>query len=599
MTLLFLDTSVLAEDVEVIHRVILNHGIPVITSIVLDELNHLKDSSNSSELVKANARKFFREIKNSNFEKIKTFPNGFGLVNEDNLSKVKFQNYEIYLIQRNNFNNQFNRVLDNDLKIIMTAKSYNGVILTLDNAFVSRAKLESVQCYFWDNSARKEKKNNVQKVPSLNNHPKIESYKIGTKVNNNGQLISLKYMPSIGENVIGIKSKKLYQLLKEGKSGGEGKIFEIKNEPSIVAKIYHKDKLTTNKLEKLTLMTSRNIAIEGVCWPIELIKNEKGEVLGYIMPKADGKTIQTQIMTKPALLRNFPTLDRKNLVELCIEFLYMVKNLHQLNIIIGDINPNNILINKKGVLYFVDTDSYQVENYPCPVGTVNFTAPEIQGKNYADFLRTKEHEIFAVTTMLFMLLLPGKPPYAQQDGEEQSKNIKAMQFPYPFGDKSTGKAPEGPWRNIWSNLPYKVKECFYGTFSDNKRHTIDELIKVMKDYDFLLAKKRANNALFPDTLKILDPIDICCSKCNKLHTVSEKKYKDRLNQGKNGMLCRDCLIEIRAKNIQNPTKKADDNKSRQPYKQTSTHQSSFHQISNSQYSNSNSFISNILNLFFK
>lgn len=598
MTLLFLDTSVLAEEVDVIQRVILNHGIPVVTSIVLDELNHLKDSKNGSELVKSNARKFFREIKNSNFDKMKSFPNGFGLVNDDSLSKVKFHSHEIYLIQRNNFNNPSNRSLDNDLKIIMTAKSYNGVILTLDNAFVARAKLENVQCYFWNNSPKKEQKNHNQRSsspPTL----KVEPYKIGVKVNNNGHLISLRYMPNVGENVIGIKSRNIYQLTKQGESGGEGKIFEIKNEPNIVAKIYHKDKLTTNKLEKLTLMTSKNIAIDGVCWPIELIKNEKGEVLGYIMPKADGKTIQTQIMTKPALLRNFPNLDRKNLVELCMDFLFMVRKLHDLNIIIGDINPNNILINKRGILYFVDTDSYQVENYPCPVGTVNFTAPEIQGKNYADFLRTKEHELFAVTTMLFMLLLPGKPPYAQQDGEEQSKNIRAMQFPYPFSDKSTGKAPEGPWRNIWSNLPYSVKECFYKTFSDNKRHTIEELINVMKKYYELLNKNHASNILFPDTLKILDPIDINCSKCDRVHVVSEKKYKDRQKQGKS-MLCGDCLIEIRARNIQGSSKKENDNKIRKPYINVSTHQQTPpHQKSNNPYSNSSNLLSNILNLFFK
>lgn len=35
-------------------------------------------------------------------------------------------------------------------------------------------------------------------------------------------------------------------------------------------------------------------------------------------------------------------------------------------------------------VYFVDTDSYQIEDFPCPVGIINYTAPEIQGKHFPE-----------------------------------------------------------------------------------------------------------------------------------------------------------------------------------------------------------------------
>ena len=93
----------------------------------------------------------------------------------------------------------------------------------------------------------------------------------------------------------------------------------------------------------------------------------------------------------------------------------------------------NLLVTEDSTnIWMVDTDSFQIENFPCPVGTVNFTAPEIQGRKYPEFLRSKEHELFAVATMLFMLLHPGKPPYSQQGGGSPSDNIKAMDFPYRF-----------------------------------------------------------------------------------------------------------------------------------------------------------------------
>ena len=41
--------------------------------------------------------------------------------------------------------------------------------------------------------------------------------------------------------------------------------------------------------------------------------------------------------------------------------------LHERNIIMGDINALNILVVSPTEVYFVDTDSYQIEEFPCPV----------------------------------------------------------------------------------------------------------------------------------------------------------------------------------------------------------------------------------------
>lgn len=99
-------------------------------------------------------------------------------------------------------------------------------------------------------------------------------------------------------------------------------------------------------------------------------------------------------------------------MTLCITILKKLKYLHDRNVILGDINPNNILVVSPTEVYFVDTDSYQIEGFPCPVGTINFTAPEIQRKDFSTFLRTIGNERFAVATLLFMIMLPGKPPYS-------------------------------------------------------------------------------------------------------------------------------------------------------------------------------------------
>jgi DNA-binding helix-hairpin-helix protein with protein kinase domain len=273
--------------------------------------------------------------------------------------------------------------------------------------------------------------------------------------------IKVSEMPTEGSNVY--TSKESIRLTKELGTGGEAAVY-LTNTP-YVAKIYKKDNITARKYEKIQLMLSKNIDCEGICYPVEIIYNSKREFVGYLMPQAKGQELQKSVFgPKPLFLKKFPNWKKRDTVELCVTVLEKIKYLHDRNIIMGDINPSNILVVSPKEVYFVDTDSYQIEEYPCPVGTNNFTAPEIQKKHFSGFLRTKGNENFAVATLLFMIMLPGKPPYSQQGGEDPISNIIKMDFSYPCGDNSNKKTPEGPWRYIWSHLPRYLKEAFYNTF---------------------------------------------------------------------------------------------------------------------------------------
>jgi serine/threonine protein kinase len=229
----------------------------------------------------------------------------------------------------------------------------------------------------------------------------------------------------------------------------------------------------------------------------------------------------------------------------CITILEKIKYLHDRNIIMGDINPLNILVVSPTEVYFVDTDSYQVENFPCPVGTINYTAPEIQRKHFSTFLRTIGNENFAVATLLFMIMLPGKPPYSQQGGEDPINNVIRMNFSYPFGDNSNKKTPDGPWRYIWSHLTYDLKEAFFNTFKknckyskENTRLSCDEWLSIFKYYLDLLdsgkfgEQDKMSEELFPTRHKKSPNINyVICKLCN--NEVPE-------TQCRNG-ICKDCL----------------------------------------------------------
>ena len=353
--------------------------------------------------------------------------------------------------------------------------------------------------------------------------------------------LAVTHIPT--ENEIVYTSRGPIKLESKVAAGGEGIIYTT-NTP-YVAKIYKRENNTKRKYEKIKLMLSKKIECEGVCYPVAALYNSNKEFIGYMMPKAKGKELQKSIFIKPLFLKNFPNWKKRDTVELCITILEKIKYLHDRNIVMGDINPANILIVSPKEVYFVDTDSYQVEDFPCPVGTNNYTAPEIQRKHFSDFLRTMGNENFAVATLLFMIMLPGKPPYSQQGGEDPINNIIKMDFSYPFGDRSNKKTPDGPWRYIWSHLTYDLKKAFYNTFrkggdysTEETRLTVDEWLPIFTYYLELLdsgkfgKQDKMSEELFPTRHKKNPKIEyITCKLCG--NEMPE-------NQCQNG-ICRDCL----------------------------------------------------------
>ena len=255
-------------------------------------------------------------------------------------------------------------------------------------------------------------------------------------------------------------------------SGGEGHVYAT--DTKFVAKIYRKDKVTARRKEKVLLMTKKELEYGGISFPVTPLFNRHSEFVGYLMKKAVGEELRTSVFCPiPAFKKKHPDWKREDLVQLCITILKKIDYLHSRNIIMGDINPGNILVNTPTEVFFVDTDSYQIEDFPCPVGQCNYTAPEIHGKEYNSFLRTIGNENFAIATLLFQILLPGKLPYAHAGGGKQNENILEMNFPYRLGENGNKNEPDGQWKYMWSHLTYAVKEAFYNTFQKGGMYTAE------------------------------------------------------------------------------------------------------------------------------
>ena len=219
------------------------------------------------------------------------------------------------------------------------------------------------------------------------------------------------------------------------------------------------------------------------------------------MPMAAGKELRRTVFIPPLMRTNYPHWTRLHLANLASKVVEAIDHLHALDVLVGDINPANIIIRSDSEVFLVDCDSYQVDRYPCPVGIPTFLAPELLKRDLSRTLRTNTHEYFALATLIFMILHPGKPPYSHKGGEDPSNNIRKRNFPYQRGDKGSHGVPDGPWRYMFSHLTYEMKEAFHGVFSDLEPIPASDWKRLLGKYQHALRNGYVSDDPFPREFK--------------------------------------------------------------------------------------------------
>ena len=297
--------------------------------------------------------------------------------------------------------------------------------------------------------------------------------------------------------------------------GGEGRIYKLKNQSSIrlLVKIYH-DRKKAEKLEpKIEQMVkvSKNIERDWIAWPLVMVYDRIGSFIGYVMKEKPGK-ILNNVMSPQIRNNNFQKWDRRKAVKTALELCNNLSFLHQNGIVIGDLNPRNILVNQKGAVALIDCDSYQFNVngniFYCDVITPECSPPElIISQNSSRNIRSIEHDNFSAAVLLFQLFMDGRNPFDHVGGDAPAKNIIDGKFPYGSRfeldenanltdikiDRPKANIPPGDWYKKWKGLPFIVKGAFIDTFmrghkKPNKRTTLSSWISVLSSYEYMLKK---------------------------------------------------------------------------------------------------------------
>lgn len=278
--------------------------------------------------------------------------------------------------------------------------------------------------------------------------------------------------------------------------GGEAEVYAVPSHPNAVVKLYHREALARRgaTLQKKIEAMSRDAALApckqepALSWPLFGVFDELGAWRGYAMRKVAG--VRLSVLAHAIAYReHFPNLDRPMLVGYLLSLLETVRKLHAQGVRLGDYNPANFLCHTgESRVSLIDCDSWQVEagghTFHCPVAAPDMLAPELHGKDLACVSRSLESEHFSLAILIFKVLMLGRHPFDAVGGQSPVHNIQRGHFPYGLG---AGGIPKGPWYNIWSHMPYRIKEQFVRTFKEGgsnprARTTVEEWIELFRIY---------------------------------------------------------------------------------------------------------------------
>lgn len=335
--------------------------------------------------------------------------------------------------------------------------------------------------------------------------------------------------------------------------GGEGIVYLTSHSDDLVAKIYHPDKIDATRREKLEYMVNHNPQISNLAWPCALLYEDGDNWVGYLMPKAPGKVLDDVVFHPGYKWNNIRDMgwSRRHLAQICANIAHTFAQMHRKQMLMGDVNPRNIVVDRDCRVYFVDCDSYQFAHYECPVGKPDYTPPEVhkrmreEGITEYRYIRTEYNEMYSLAVLLFSTLLPGRAPYASRNAgfDDVVDAVIAGLFPFRL-DGSTDNlpvnmmAPAGVFRNIWSHTTHDLKVHFFETFTETGRgrRSAAQWETAMRDYIRVIERDHTSDELAPKGYKDISKhgkesatkmLELVCAHCGETFNIAEDVYQRR------------------------------------------------------------------------
>jgi len=270
--------------------------------------------------------------------------------------------------------------------------------------------------------------------------------------------------------------------------GGEGCVFELASHGDLVLKVYNEPPADNRKRKLRHMVDMRSKDIEAyAAWPVDLVSDAGGTVVGFVMRKLQGYLPLHHVFSPMDRKKMFQDRGYNFLVHVARNVATAFHKLHDAGLVVGDVNEGNILMNKAGMVVFIDCDSFQVHAegryFLCEVGVPRYTPPELLKRaTFENVIRTANTDNFSLAVLLFQLLFLGRHPFAGRhkgnaDIDEETA-IRQRQFAYSLTNSKKKLTPPPDTISI-SDLPEDVVKLFHQAFETETRPNAVEWIPAL------------------------------------------------------------------------------------------------------------------------
>ncbi len=298
-------------------------------------------------------------------------------------------------------------------------------------------------------------------------------------------------------------------------TGGEGKVYFVAEEDTLMAKIFSERNLREYgvQLHKHIKWLSEQSYLEDfegfkIAWPKDLLFNEKPQhgmnertsFCGYIMQKIDHICSLDTALTDEGIIGKQATL--KDKIQIAYNYASFVNAFHKEGLIIGDFNLNNVLLTKHGNQYtisFIDcggfSSSYEQLNFGARIWQADWPeAPERKLKICNE--HTVESDLFYLAVVMFRILVFNGNPfeaYSDYDDIDVDDNLSNGICLYISNYENYYLPDYFPKPGF---IPDDIMELFDKSFSYTKENITQRMITRATAQDWVDTLSKYNPAVY-------------------------------------------------------------------------------------------------------
>ncbi len=287
--------------------------------------------------------------------------------------------------------------------------------------------------------------------------------------------------------------------------GGEGRIYDVLNFRDAVAKLYKRELCNSYHERKLITMLQMPLDPEvkaQLAWPKDLLRDQKGNFVGFVMPKVLSSTTIGNITSRES------GCDMKKRITVAKNLCVALYGIHRSGLVVGDLNENNVLVNTMtAMIKCIDTDSFHITNvkngrcYRSERCVPEYLDPMIGNSiPKGETLKTvplptftQNSDEYALAVLIFQLLMNGTHPFAVA----LAKGGKTNDLPSPTDLMRSYRFPYGncpPWLRLpiyalsFKTLSERLRVLFVKVFSKKEHIPADFWYSALCEFEKEITK---------------------------------------------------------------------------------------------------------------